>query len=205
MGNPLRVNVVALDPMLQAGAESALGDCPDVVVVPPREAAAVTVVITDALADQVLETLRALRDEPHRPQVVLVAADLEPDEALYALAAGARGLLRRRELGASGLARAVLAAAEGDCTVPPDILARLLGRGAPDPAPAGSSWPGPLLNERERAVLELIADGHETDEIARELSYSIRTVTGVVHDITHRFRLRNRAHAVAYALRTGLL
>jgi DNA-binding CsgD family transcriptional regulator len=30
-------------------------------------------------------------------------------------------------------------------------------------------------------------------------------VTTVVHDITQRFRLRNRAHAVAYALRAGLL
>ena len=61
------------------------------------------------------------------------------------------------------------------------------------------------LSDREHAVLTLIADGRETDEIARELFYSTRTVTGVVQDITRRFRLRNRAHAVAYALRSGLL
>ena len=51
----------------------------------------------------------------------------------------------------------------------------------------------------------MVADGHETSEIAQRLCYSPRTVTTVVHDITQRFRLRNRAHAVAYALRTGLL
>jgi DNA-binding NarL/FixJ family response regulator len=54
-------------------------------------------------------------------------------------------------------------------------------------------------------VLSMVADGQETDDIARALCYSSRTVTGVVHDITQRYRLRNRAHAVAYALRTGLL
>jgi DNA-binding CsgD family transcriptional regulator len=51
----------------------------------------------------------------------------------------------------------------------------------------------------------MVADGHETSEIAQCLAYSQRTVTTVVHDITQRFRLRNRAHAVAYALRAGLL
>lgn len=61
------------------------------------------------------------------------------------------------------------------------------------------------LSDRERAVLALLADGHDTTQIARELSYSARTVTGIVYGITHRFQLRNRAHAVAHALRAGWL
>uniref|UniRef100_UPI0015861C46 response regulator transcription factor n=1 Tax=Streptomyces sp. TRM64462 TaxID=2741726 RepID=UPI0015861C46 len=74
-------------------------------------------------------------------------------------------------------------------------------------APGGTptAWAGASLDDRERSVLRLVADGHETNEIAKRLCYSPRTVTTVVHDITQRFRLRNRAHAVAYALRTGLL
>jgi DNA-binding CsgD family transcriptional regulator len=40
-------------------------------------------------------------------------------------------------------------------------------------------------------VLSLIAEGRETDEIARELCYSPRTVVGIVHGVTRRFRLRN--------------
>lgn len=66
-------------------------------------------------------------------------------------------------------------------------------------------WGAAGLSERERAVLRLVAEGRETGEIARELCYSPRTVTTVVHDVTQRFRLRNRAHAVAYTLRAGLL
>jgi DNA-binding NarL/FixJ family response regulator len=54
-------------------------------------------------------------------------------------------------------------------------------------------------------VLRLIADGFDTREIASKLSYSERTVKNVLHGITTRLRLRNRAHAVAYALRNGLI
>lgn len=209
MGEPVRVNVVALDPILEAGATSALNDCPDLAVVQHGESAAVCVMIVDKMVDQAFDMLRALRAQPRRPEVVIAAADLAPAEALHAIAVGARGLLRRRETGTAGLARAVLAVAGGDCTVPPDMLAQMFERGprgltAGDQGPwTGSGTSG--LTERERAVLALIADGRETDEIARELCYSPRTVVGVVHDITHRFRLRNRAHAVAYAMRAGLL
>ena len=54
-------------------------------------------------------------------------------------------------------------------------------------------------------VLRLVADGHDTAEIARELCYSERTVKNVLHDLTTRLQLRNRSHAVAYALREGLI
>jgi len=42
-----------------------------------------------------------------------------------------------------------------------------------------------------------------TNEIAQQLLYSQRTVKGIVHDITNRFHLRNRSHAVAYAMQEG--
>jgi DNA-binding NarL/FixJ family response regulator len=58
---------------------------------------------------------------------------------------------------------------------------------------------------REAEVLRLVADGLETREIAEQLCYSQRTVKGILHDVTSRFQLRNRAHAVAFALREGLI
>ncbi|MFD1146965.1 LuxR C-terminal-related transcriptional regulator [Saccharothrix hoggarensis] len=193
------VAVVARDPMLEAGAASALRGHPELVVVPAddAEAAHVTVVMVDEVDRAVLDLVRT-----RRGAVVLVVADLTPAQALHAVLSGVRGLLRRRDAGAERLARAVLAAAAGDCTVPPDLLDQLHGTEA---APSGSVLAGAGLSERERAVLSLVAEGHETGEIAKKLCYSPRTVTTVVHDITYRFRLRNRAHAVAYALRAGLL
>ncbi|MFJ4919548.1 LuxR C-terminal-related transcriptional regulator [Streptomyces sp. NPDC088725] len=206
MGEPVPVSVVALDPVLEAGIKSTLYACPDVSLTPPGGEPRVVVMIVDRVTGQELDALRATRSTPARPDVVLVAGELGAGEAMHALAAGARGLLRRREADAARLARAVLAAARSDCTLPPDLLDRLLehseSRGSAADTP---SWAAAGLSDRERSVLRMVADGHETSEIAERLSYSQRTVTTVVHDITQRFRLRNRAHAVAYALRTGLL
>ena len=61
------------------------------------------------------------------------------------------------------------------------------------------------LAPREVEVLRLLADGLDTSEIAHQLAYSERTVKNVVHDVTTRLQLRNRSHAVAYALREGLI
>ena len=52
---------------------------------------------------------------------------------------------------------------------------------------------------------DLVADGFDTAQIAAKLSYSQRTVKNVLHDVTSRLHLNNRSHAVAYALRQGLI
>ncbi|HWB72974.1 MAG TPA: helix-turn-helix transcriptional regulator [Egibacteraceae bacterium] len=62
-----------------------------------------------------------------------------------------------------------------------------------------------MLNRREVEVLRLVAEGLDTAEIANHLSYSERTIKNVIHDATMRLNLRNRTHAVAYALRQGLI
>jgi DNA-binding NarL/FixJ family response regulator len=70
-------------------------------------------------------------------------------------------------------------------------------------APRGLSLNG--FNEREVDVLRLLSEGWDTSEIAKKLAYSERTVKNVIHDITARLQLRNRAHAVAYAMRAGVI
>ena len=70
-------------------------------------------------------------------------------------------------------------------------------------APRGLRFSG--LSEREIEVLRLVAEGLDTGEIARRLSFSERTIKSVLHDVTTRLQLRNRAHAVAYAVREGLI
>lgn len=61
------------------------------------------------------------------------------------------------------------------------------------------------LSDRETQVLLLVADGLDTHEIARRLAYSERAVKNVLPDVTSRLQPRNRSHAVAYALREGLI
>jgi DNA-binding NarL/FixJ family response regulator len=206
MEEPVLVGVVATDPVLEAGVTYAMAGCPELTVATGADEPEVTVVIVDRFDQDALDRVQLIRAAAHRPEVVLVAPDLVPADALRVIAAGARGLLRRREATGERLARAVLAAAGGDCTVSPDMLDRLLSDTEGRPGPTAFASTGvSILGDRERAVLALLADGWETREIARKLCYSTRTVTSVVHDITQRFRLRNRAHAVAYAIRAGLL
>jgi DNA-binding NarL/FixJ family response regulator len=70
-------------------------------------------------------------------------------------------------------------------------------------SPRGLTFTG--LTEREVSVVRLLAEGYDTAEIARRLYYSERTVKNIIHDITSRLELRNRTHAVAYAIREGLI
>lgn len=206
MGEPVRVSIVAQDPVLEAGARTSLQHHGDIAVAPPGEPAQVAVIMVDRVTPQVMDMVRASREADQRREIVLVAAELEAGDAVQAFAAGTRGLLRRSEATVERLAGTVVAAAAGDCTLPPDLLDGLLehwgGTRRPGEVAAPAGWE---LSEREQAVLRLVADGRETEEIARELCYSSRTVTTVVYDVTRRFRLRNRAHAVAFALRAGLL
>ncbi|MER7583146.1 LuxR C-terminal-related transcriptional regulator [Kitasatospora sp. NPDC097691] len=208
MGEPVRVSVVAQDPVLEAGARTSLQCHGDIAVALPGERAQVAVIMVDRVTPEVMETVRAAREADQRREIVLVATELAAGDAVQAFAAGTRGLLRRSEATAERLAWTVVAAAAGDCTLPPDLLDGLLDHGHGDGARRMGAVAAPAgweLSEREQAVLRLVADGRETGEIARELCYSSRTVTTVVHDVTRRFRLRNRAHAVAFALRAGLL
>ncbi|HEV8175200.1 MAG TPA: LuxR C-terminal-related transcriptional regulator, partial [Actinoplanes sp.] len=98
-------------------------------------------------------------------------------------------------------------AAAGEAAVPPDLLCRLLNQVGQLQrqvlAPRGLSFA--VLADREVEVLRLVADGLDTAEIATRLSYSQRTIKTVLHDVTTRLQLRNRSHAVAYALREGLI
>ena len=69
--------------------------------------------------------------------------------------------------------------------------------------PRGLAFTG--LAPREVDVLRLIAEGSDTAEIARTLAFSERTVKNILHDVTTRLQLRNRSHAVAYAMRQGFI
>lgn len=166
------------------------------------QAAAVAIVVVERVNDQAVQAIRTVQRNGSR--VVVVATEVEGTDVLAAIEAGCCGLLRRAEATSEQLVAAVRAAAAGDGTLPPDLLGRLMDQVARSqrriPAPRGFT-----LTTREVRVLRLVADGHPTNDIARELSYSERTVKNIIHDVTNRLQLRNRAHAVAYALREGLI
>jgi DNA-binding NarL/FixJ family response regulator len=116
------------------------------------------------------------------------------------------GALPRRVVTRERLLRTILRAAGEPANPPRAQLGRLLEEAESlnhTPGPPGSGAP-PLI-PREAEILRLIADGLGTTEIARKLQYSERTVKGILYGLTTRLNLRNRSHAVAYAIRHGLI
>jgi DNA-binding NarL/FixJ family response regulator len=202
------VYVYAGDPISQAGVASGLRQRPELLVVGEAElgCARVAVVVSDSLDDETTRVLLALQ-RGGRPRVVLVAREIDDAALVKAVEVGVSALVRRCEATPERLVQAIVSASAGEGTVPPDLLGRLLdqvGRLQRQVlSPRGLTFTG--LARREIEVLRLVADGYDTAEIARELAYSERTVKNVLHDVTSRLQLRNRSHAVAYALRQGLI
>ncbi len=204
----IRVHVEASDPVSAMGISGELRLRSDVLVLDPADHgdAHVTVLVSDDVDGATATRIRAIhRDGCNR--VVLVVTRLEDAGLMAAVEAGVCGILRRSEACSERVAEVVTTAARGDGSVPPDLLGRLLAQVSRLQrqvlAPRGISLNG--FTEREVDVLRLLSEGWDTAEIATKLSYSERTVKNVIHDITVRLQLRNRSHAVAYALRAGVI
>lgn len=202
------VVVHARDPISAAGVASQLRHRPEVQVLRPEamDHARVAIIVVDAMDDDAVHLLRVVQRRGVC-RTVLVASTLEDGDLVSAVEVGVVGLVRRNEATPERLVDVVTRAASGEGSVPPDLLGRLLDQVGKLQrqvlTPRGLTFTG--LATREVAVLRLVADGLSTGEIAVELSYSERTVKNVLHDITSRLQLRNRSHAVAYALRQGLI
>ena len=206
MNNPIATYVHGRDPISQAGVISQLRMRPEIRIVDSADQAVVAVIIADQVDETTTRELRTMRKDG-RPRLMLVATTVDDAALVAAAEAGVGGLLRRSDASADLLVRTIVRVASGEGEVPPDLLGRLLeqvGRLQRQVlAPRGLTFTG--LTPRETQVLRLVADGHDTSEIALQLCYSERTVKNVLHDLTTRLQLRNRSHAVAYAVREGLI
>jgi len=202
------IYVYADDPILQAGMVSQLRGRPEIDIVEASELARAQlgVVAADALDDETLRIMRSLK-RAGVAHTVLVMRAIDDAAVVSAAEVGVSGLLRRSEATPETLVRTIQKVAQGDGVIPSDLLGHLLGQVGRLQrqvlSPRGLTFTG--LSDREIEGLRLIAEGHDTNEIARQLCYSQRTVKNVLHDVTTRLQLRNRSHAVAYAVREGLI
>jgi DNA-binding NarL/FixJ family response regulator len=206
--NRISVYIYAHDPITQSGLTAQLRGHPEFELADGQLDAVpkVAVLAIDTADDHALQIMRGLRVRGCE-HLVLVVSSLSDDDLMAAVEAGAGSIVWRSRASASWLAQTVINAARGEAALPPEVLARLLKQVTRLRrhvlAPRGLTFNG--LSNRERDILKLAAEGFDTDEIARELSYSKRTVTSSLHDVSVRYQLRNRTHAVAYAIREGFI
>ncbi|MFJ3924621.1 response regulator transcription factor [Streptomyces sp. NPDC090022] len=226
------VRLTAQDPISRAGLAGQLRNCPEVRLLADDEPyephepygamACVAVVSADRVGERETQLLRRAQRAAATgasgaggaaggggvdARVVLVVTEIDDAGLVAAVECGVVGVVRRSEASSERLVQVITAAARGEGSVPADLLGRLLDqvgrlqRQVLDPR--GLAFTG--LAPREVDVLRLVAEGSDTAEIARALAFSERTVKNILHDVTTRLQLRNRSHAVAYAMRQGFI
>jgi len=147
-------------------------------------------------AGSVGEAIGQLRIRAPESQIVVLTMDENPSLAQRALAAGALGFVVKDRADAE-LAQAIRHAARGKQCVSPKIASLL--------AALDRALVEDKLSAREVEVLRLIALGHTSVEIARQLHLSPRTVETHRARIHRKLELATRAELVRYALGRGLL
>ncbi|CAO5238268.1 response regulator transcription factor [Frankia sp. AgKG'84/4] len=201
------VAVEATDPVLHSGVTALVRYRPEIEVVPATEMAraAVLLVCVDTVDTQVLTLVRR-HCRSLNARVVLLVSALRDGDLLGVVECGTAAVIWRHEASSERIVEAVALVARGFGQLPPDLTGSLLGQVGQIRRQNGRDSPGVAgLANREIDILRLIAEGLDTREIAVKLAYSERTVKNALHGLMTRMHLRNRAHAVAYAVREGYL
>ncbi len=153
--------------------------------------------------DGVEATRRIRRACPEARVVVLTMHDDEARRA-RALAAGAAAFLTK-DCTMQEVIETVRLVAAGEVVLSAEIAGRMLAEVAsPLGEPAGADGPDPLSG-REREILQLVADGRSTTEIARHLFISAKTVKNHLASIYAKLEARDRTQAVLTGVRRGII
>jgi DNA-binding NarL/FixJ family response regulator len=145
-------------------------------------------------------TRKILNTSPHIGVIVVTMFD-DDDSVFEAMQAGARGYILK---GAdqNDMLRAIRAVARGEALFGPTIATRLMNYFA---APAPSSPQAfPELTEREREILDLVAQGLNNSDIARKLTISLKTVRNHVSNIFNKMQVTDRVQAALRAREAGM-
>jgi len=210
----LRVLIADDHPIFRDGMRALLDSVPDTEVVGEAATGDEAIAMTAELQPDVVlmdlqmpgiggieATRQILHASPHVR--VLVVTMFEDDYSIFAaMRAGARGYVVK---GAKpeDMLRAVRSVGNGDAIFSPAIAVRLIDFfSAPKPAVPQQTFPE--LSEREREILDLIAQGASNSEIAERLVLSPKTVRNHVSNIFSKLQVADRAHAIIRGRDAGL-
>ncbi|HEX6518459.1 MAG TPA: response regulator transcription factor [Streptosporangiaceae bacterium] len=210
-GTPLTVAVMAGDPLDRQGVLAYLRTCPGITLVPPdgHDRADVVLVLAGEVGEETLSLVRhAAGEVPDRQRrFVLVCDVITEAQLLRVVGWGLVSVLLREDADYDRIVRALVSARKGRVVMPGDaggwLQSRLQVVAWDVLGPRGLDIAG--FYAREVDVFRLLAEGLDTHEVAGRLNYSERTVRNIIHGALTRLKLRNRTHAVAYALRSGVM
>jgi DNA-binding NarL/FixJ family response regulator len=152
-----------------------------------------------------IDATRRIKEASPSTKVVIMTAHDEDRLLVEAVEAGASGFLSKDEAAHEVLA-AAKAAADGEVLIDPVTLTRLLAQVAREREAKRDALI--LLNDltdREREILQLLAEGLRNDDIAGRLFISPQTVQTHVRNILGKLRVHSKLEAVAFAVRHGAI
>lgn len=150
-----------------------------------------------------LTAIEKLRTEQPTVAVVILTTFNEDELMFRGLQAGASGYLLK-DTDRNTLFNSIRAAARGETLLKPEVMARVLSRANVSSSETESTDPV-YLTEREQEVLEAVARGERSKEIAVHLGISERTVKAHLASIYSKMGVDSRASAIAVAAHKGLL
>jgi DNA-binding NarL/FixJ family response regulator len=162
--------------------------------------------LPDGRGEALLQTLAR-----HKPDAELLVFTVFGDESrlILALEAGATGYVLKG-CPPEDLVQAIEQIRAGGAPISPLLARRLLKRFRSEPVPASepattSIEDVPLLSQREREVLQLLAQGYVNKEIALRLSIAPATVGTHIKNLYRKLSVHSRVHVIRVARERGLL
>ena len=149
-----------------------------------------------------LETASRVAKEFPRVRLIMLSMHASQEYVAQALRAGAAAYLLK-DAAVDELELALRAVTRGETylssAVSKHVIASYLGRGKDGTSPFAD------LTARQREILQLIAEGHSTKEIAHTLNVSVKTIEAHRAQLMNRLDIHDIAGLVRYAIREGLV
>ncbi len=216
--DPLRVLIADDHPLLRGGLRALLRAVPGTAVVGEAATGEDAIALAAELQPDVIvmdlqmpgvsgidATRRILDTSPHIG--VLVVTMFEDDYSVFAaMRAGAKGYVLK-DTDEEDILHAIRALGKGEAIFSPAVAQRVIDFFTGTRSEIGQAVPArafPELTDREREVLDLIAQGLSNPEIASRLYLSPKTVRNHISNIYAKLQVADRAQAIVRAREAGL-
>jgi DNA-binding NarL/FixJ family response regulator len=147
-----------------------------------------------------IEATKAIREASPDTRVILFTVDESRASISEAIQAGVSGYLLK-DASADALVDAAQKAVEGGAVIHPQLTKTFIEEVHLSDSPAEQA----PLSKREREILQKVADGATTRQVATDLGISPHTVKTHLERIFEKLDANDRAQAVAIAIRTGIV
>jgi DNA-binding NarL/FixJ family response regulator len=149
-----------------------------------------------------LEATRRIRKGNHDTKVIILTQHEDKEYVLSSVKAGAAGCISKKAV-SSELVSAIRAVYRGGSFLHPSVAKLLIEDYLQ--RTNGETDPYDSLTDREREILQLVAEGRTNQEIADLLVISVKTVLGHRAKVMQKLDIHSRTDLVKYAIRKGLI